>query len=392
LLGGGDLTFFEHAQMYFLATPGALAGLTSVDELDPYRVKLSGSGAIKLREQSKMIVPQGAYVGVESAGYWVETDPYGIDVTDINIMNATYITNLSLELYEQARLEIGSDSNPGGSFQVGNTTNRRLEEYPGATSAAVSFTLKLDGRDATIKMGPQSFLGFGVGMVSKPATAPDNWLVGRLYNVNAQSFNFLNGTFDHSMAHASDSAQSSVLAFASGSAAPSTSFNYFIQSNAHVLGGGNMVLVTTSDVTSTVAPTTHDEAGALSDDITAGILASDPMLYDPSKTALWTTVADTSRTLTSATPAAFFTVIEQNDYNDQSTKRATLSKIFAQSRAVTAGYVYNDGTSRIINRYENALIRSLNTIVDPTVLLECGAVGVSLDTTTIKPAFYAIRY
>ncbi len=114
-------------------------------------------------------------------------DVQGGDQGPRPIVNCSYITRLNLKFIDNAKILIGSDSDFGGALQVGNTTDQS------ENGGSIDFTLTigdlvLDSFGAGLVIGSQGFLGLGVGVVNKPSTtlvAPNNWLVGNLFNVNA---------------------------------------------------------------------------------------------------------------------------------------------------------------------------------------------------------------
>jgi hypothetical protein len=214
IMGGGTVVFNDNASMALervFDTP-LEAGL-SVSDLDSIRVKLIGNGTIVMNDASSFTIPNDTFFGVE-------TDP-----------TCTNITNINLILNNQARVEIGNDKIAGGAFQVGNTIS--------ATGASVNFNLTLNGISSVFQINRQGFLGFGVGMVNKASTFPNNWTVGCLANVGTITINILEGIFRHNQIFSGNSDLASLLAIGPANA---YTFN-FDPLVANILGGGNMVLI-----------------------------------------------------------------------------------------------------------------------------------------------------
>jgi hypothetical protein len=202
----------------------------SLVSTDTVRVHLVGSGRLEFNDCSSGIVPRDAFVGVEN---------------DLACVIAT--TDITLRLNDSATFKIGDPACriPGGAFQVGNTVELDQPEE------GVSFTLIVDGPEASFEIGEQGFLGLGVGIVSKGRVAPDAWLVGPTFNVTGINLQLSNGRFMHAQLYAGSDTRASLIAMCGG-AVPFGPFTYNISplfdttdgtllSNMSMLGGGNIV-------------------------------------------------------------------------------------------------------------------------------------------------------
>jgi hypothetical protein len=181
----------------------ALTGFENdLQNTNPYRVRLIGTGTLALTGSAQAFIPNGAIVGVET----LSTDSGDIATTD-----------LTLSIGASGKFHVGR-VNPieGGALQVGNVVDR-----PGHS---VSFSLELNGEDALFEVGPRGFLGAGVGFV-RPILydgvidiLPSQSLVNNTFNVSAINFLFLAGEFDVSRIYDADDPRSSVFAISADSA------------------------------------------------------------------------------------------------------------------------------------------------------------------------------
>ena len=375
LVPTGTLGMTDNSIMKFIQYAPEVSGGVAVTNTDAFRVKLSGTGTIRFSEAAQMIIPRGAFVGIESAGLLTVSDTQGIEQGPITVMDASYITDIALRFTESAKLFIGSAEDHGGALQVGNTTD--MDE-----SAAVTFSLELDGdsRDTMVNLDSQSFFGFGVGIINKPEAGPETWSVGRLYNVESISMFIDKGVFKHQQTYSTDVADinnnkyASIFAIAND---PAITYTVGLTAPSHILGGGNMVLIT-APLGTAVTPQVRTTTGALVGlNQTVGIMGSDAILTDTSKTVItpvWP--------ITAATAANFFAGMTVNDYALQMVTQATFARNYASY--VTAGYV--DGTT--IVRTPNAVIAgTTGRSTDPSSSLELGVVGLMLDAAGRTPSF-----
>jgi hypothetical protein len=214
VMGGGTLIFTDNAQLTFEnVLDSQLYSQSLPSNLDDIRVKFSGTGRILFNENAQMILLNQQFVGIE-------TDP-----------ECSLITSLTLELQDQAKVFIGSESQPGGAFQVGNTTDQE--------GACIDFTLLINGVGARFEINRQGFVGFGVGIADKGSRFPSDWLVNCLENVNSVVIDIQEGTFDHNQIRSSAADTAALLAIG-----PANSYSWtFDLVDSVILGGGNLVLL-----------------------------------------------------------------------------------------------------------------------------------------------------
>jgi hypothetical protein len=202
----------------------------SLTSTDTSRVHFVGEGSLEFVDCSAASLPRDAFVGVEN-----------------DLSCGILTTAVTVRLEDSAKFQIGDPAcrTPGGAFQVGNTTN--LEER-----GSVSFSLIVDGPEASFEIGQQGFLGLGVGVVNKGRLAPDFWLVAPTFNVNEVNLFLNNGRFAHTQLYAGSDERASLIAFCNSVGGAVQPFNYTIApifdttdgtllSNMSLLGGGNII-------------------------------------------------------------------------------------------------------------------------------------------------------
>lgn len=350
IMGGGRLRISENAKVIFQPyfNEGQPAG-TTLTSTNPFRVRWTGSGNFIMSENAKMIIERGAYVGIESAGYITESDTIGVDQTDDVVVNCSYITSQTWTIRDSAQILIGSETEFGGSLQVGNTMDLT------GSGARIDWQLELNGIGATIDTNSQGLLGLGVGVVDKPEDVPNTWLVDRTFNVENITIKLTQGTLRASQIYSGDNKLAGLIAFGRVG-----SFNFtFDNLNVDILGGGNMILLNQDGP---IVPTVLNTKTT-----TVGILSSTEMLTDLSKIGLF---------VNPFTPATLFNYLAVNEYNDQSTKLATIAQNTLGSPS--AGYI----DQGLIVRDSEFRIQGLNTVVDPSRSVEQGVVGMALDNAT----------
>ncbi len=244
------------------STPAALphnqfAPLTGfgagVANTDSFRIKLIGTGTFDFAESSRFFIPKNTFVGVETL-FELITDPAG-PTTTCQIP----VTNMNILVRDQALFEIGDNNTNGGTFQIGNTKDN--------IGHTISFTLTLNGPDAQFTIKPEGFVGFDVGIANKSLPDPNDWLVDTLFNVSNVTVNMIEGFFRHDRIFSGNdldtsdptklpSSNASLLAFGVGFD-PVPTYSFILpatnddsvleqQVDLNVLGGGNMVIVTSS--------------------------------------------------------------------------------------------------------------------------------------------------
>ncbi len=154
----------------------------------------------------------------------------------------------------------------------------------------------LDGDNANFTIGSRGFLGFGVGIerfdgvspLLRARACPINFvpnenIVNNLSNVNLITLELLNGRFEHDRIFSGNDTNASLVAV-SGSAGLIFHLDFEQsdenvdpvlgrESNFNMAGGGNMVLVLPGEVGG-LQPIVLDQAGSLSNLLSAGVMAS----------------------------------------------------------------------------------------------------------------------
>ena len=258
-LGGGVLELDDDSQIIFepIEVPGLVSGAT-VASTDDVRVKLVGTGTIRLKGASRLIAEDGAFVGVEAKSTYTPT------------------TNLKFVVEDAAKIQIGDHDSNGGVLQVGNTAL--------ISDSTVGAEFELNGPGAEIQIGKCGFMGLGTGIISKLTINPAGWAFGSLFDVTAVTLDTIQGKFIHD--RISDGDEASVLALSGATALKYTFTDSTDASNGNpftdsiVRGGGNLLLL---DNAVTSVTTTFTWSGADTDHST-GIMASGHALRDGAKT------------------------------------------------------------------------------------------------------------
>ncbi len=264
ILGGGTLLFSDQAEFYIEPVVAPVVG-TTLHSTDNARVVLSGLGTVQMTQAASMLVGVGAYFGVE-------TYP-----------TCTTNTNISFQLLNEARIEIGNAALPGGVFQVGDIDSN--------TGRSVSFQLFLQGSGATFNIDREGFFGLGVGIVNKPNTNPNDWLVTCLSNITTLSVLVEEGTFVHNKIFNGSDFNASLLAIGTQGL-----YTFLFNPLTSVIqGGGNMVKINCFQsgldvalravVPTSLTPTVSTFAGATGAFLVSGMMAGEYLLVDPSKGA-----------------------------------------------------------------------------------------------------------
>lgn len=215
VLGGGSIQFTDETQLSFerVLNENLITG-TDINALDNVRVKISGQGQIVMEEDALCQILQNSFVGIES------------------YPQCSLVTSITWLLNNQAKVQIGTDSRPGGAFQVGNTSCQN--------GASVDLTIILDGVGTVWEINRQGFMGLGVGMCDKASQIPNNWSVNCLENLALFVMNIEQGTFKHNQIRTGDVSTASLLAVG-----PSNAYSWtFDLTQAVILGGGNLVQIT----------------------------------------------------------------------------------------------------------------------------------------------------
>ncbi len=330
---------------------------TSVESTDRTRVSFIGSGRVTFKENAQFVIPRGALVGIESVGNGFT-----------NFYRA--YTNQSWALTDNAQFSIGSAAEYGGGFQIGNVFENLDDPNP-----LIDFTLILTGAGALLDLNSQGFLGLGVGIVNKPQSAPNTWLVGQLFDVNSVTLSIPEGTFQHNQIYSGDNKLAGLLAIKSSQDALTPPFYSvsFDEINADILGGGNMVLLSYLATDTNVVPLVQSVAGLTNEFIVADIISSKAALLDYPKFV--------QAPLVNVTGLELFNYLSMAEYTTQAGKTAT---IFRNALGeATIGFVLNNTGIDTIRRDPAGPIRGLNgTYVNPNNSLAIGAVGIAVDVST----------
>lgn len=320
ILGGGELFFTESAQITFEPT---LTENPATDRVKIYSACLpnvvagcNGPSHLTFKEGSRMFVPRGTVVGIETNGTGT-----GSTICNLGGNNQSWLVT------DDARIEIGNNQEYGGALQIGNTTSD-------TSGNIIDWVLTVSGQNATVLIEGEGFFGFAAGVTSKPDTAPDTWLVEPLLNVSNVSIVLQEGTFSNPTIFSGSSPNASLLAFGPVSGTYSFSFNRY---QSLVLGGGNMIVTTTNATPFTPAvDTVSTPSGIISPQgptYGAGILSSTAALLDASKTT------STANTVTfSGNAQTVFTALAMNSYNTQFSHTATVANTAQGQQSI--GYVY----------------------------------------------------
>ena len=300
LMNGVTLRFAGNACLR--AAPYSLAQQVFENEFsqdvivtDAFRVKLIGVGTIELADCSCFVIEPDAFVGVETLFEITVSDicqfvPTSTDSCDMMFTQTCEIpvTDITIAVEDSAQFVIGSQNCPtrsiatpavrqvtpaaqlGGSFQVGNTTDR-----PGHS---VSFTLLIDGACAQAVIRQEGFFGLNEGIVSKLGV-PSNWLIDVLFNVVDIVIDVEDGVFVHDRIFDTDSPNSSILAIGQ-SPDDAARFSLLVTNTGPgaVCGGGNVVLQPNTCVGPQHPIVRADNDVNTDSCLRVGILASTPML------------------------------------------------------------------------------------------------------------------
>lgn len=340
----GDQATSVFAPFTDSTTPNTTAGNTA--KIADARIRIVGQGQIWLNKSSSIGVNGNVFVGVE---------------TDSN----NPVTDLTISLQRQSRMEIGSETLPGGAFQVGNAVDR--------SGHSINFTLALNGPTATFHIDREGFLGLGAGIVNKNGKPNGNasvgnnpvidgdgavvlesisglpqfnpvtvlatpssdgdyaanlaalrsgvWRVQALNNVNAINVNLQNGIFEHKNITDGSSSAASLVAVG-----PAVAFNWRQASSGavSVRAGGNLMLVPAGSTQ--YSANIWDYAGLTPTGETYGIMASGQLVLDRNDVASTPYNGGAQFAFTSA--ADFFGLINYLPYNLQGTsspRRVNLS-------------------------------------------------------------------
>lgn len=372
VMGGGKFRIADEASVvfepFFDENLPVGSGLTATNN---FRVKWTGSGNFIMSENAQMYILRDAFVGIESAGLITQTSTSSV-IQTCTIENCSYITSQTWTLRDAARINIGSDTDFGGSLQIGNVTDLS------ANGANVDFRLEFNGSGSIVDVNSQGFLGLGVGVINKLEDAINTWTVAPTFNVSRIDLDLQLGTFRNAQTFDGDNKLAGLLAIGDVD-----QFNFVINKvNVDLLGGGNVVQI--------LAPTgvnVTNFSGAVSASQNVGIMVSSAMLLDASKlnvppSPVAPTVVGEEIRVLAVTPSIFFQYIIMPDFNVQSTHTATIFQ--GPTFLPIAGFV--NGT--LINRLEVerfvAIPNNPSTILNAT---NVGYIGLALDSQGENPQY-----
>ena len=362
------------------------------------RSTIVGVQTIELADNSVMSILNKQLVGIE-------TDPTAGITT----------TNVTFNITDSGRLEIGTPTTLGGALQVGNAYGKaNLLFDPTLLTNSVSATFEIDGPQATLQIGLQGFLGFGIGVDGNQTAVPNYWGLSSLANITAINLIFNQGFFDHNQIASSADPNAALLGI--GVSTPTALVNgllvltpipytFTINSDNFIIAGGANIGLFEQD--SLIHPTVLDIAGVVDpggirnqevivpdpnqffDDfygppngfygsttyylnkLTVGILSSSAMLSDPHKQPLPPV----------ATADQLFTYLMVNDYLVQGVKEAPIALL--DNQLFVDYLTQNSQMQEVINRPDVSAITPCNPL-DPSLnqskVLEQGVVGIKLAT------------
>lgn len=391
---GGELCFTDNASLSFSVLPNSAVPVgTTLTSYDFLRVKICGVGTIRFQEDSFVENYRGSFVGIENGGLAL-VDPVMPLPADNPL---AWNTNIKMIFEDASTYHLGSETDFGGVLQVGNTADL-TPVFPGAN---VSFTLMLNGYDASFEIDSQGLFGLGVGAVDKRDTEPDSFLVQPTFNISTFispsanpaaiargiNFNFQQGIFSHNRILPGGNTDASIMVFGTntpiipGSPTPFF-FNMPSPVNVEMLGGGNTALVVAP--AGPVNPIVDLDAGALDANRSAGIFISKRPLLE--KTALAGAVS----------APIIFAYLTALPFASQITKYAQLT----QNRLgnVTLGYVGPDAGPNSSIAFPTFYIHRWITrkiygqggaLSDPRTSLEIATVTYALNPSNM-PTAYAV--
>lgn len=187
---------------------------------DDVRIKLVGNGSIILQDNAQLIIQDDVLVGIE-------TSP------ELNITS----TNIGIEMYDAARITIGTDTDTGGVLQIGNRfTKARLKGDPSLQDHHIQASIIVDGPQAVLEVGKEGVLGIGVGVDGKDGINLNLSSATTLTNLDLFTLDLQQGTIIHNQAV--DGTQLSAALLLVG---PSVRYVMNLNPNSFLLGGSDAV-------------------------------------------------------------------------------------------------------------------------------------------------------
>ncbi len=355
--------------------------------------KIVGNATIELTGNAVMSINNKKVVGIETA-------------PDQGITH----TNITFNIRDSARLEIGNANTLGGGLQIGNTFGKsNLLFDPSLLKNTISCTFELNGPQATLQIGRQGFLGCGVGLNGNRTFLPNFWGVSSLANVASVNFKLIQGSFLHNQIASSLDPKSALFALGDCiDRAIAYTFTFDPQ-QVVISGGANLAQITLANL---LHPTVQDTAGSIppggaysvqvivpnpnnlfdlfygppfgfygsttyyTNTLKVGIFSSSLMLTDTQKAPL-------------PTPAnlnQLFQYLQVADYFSQGTKRAAIND---SDGTLTIAFTFpNNQGGEAIQRQTISLTEPCSPVsknFDVTKIVQEGAVGIKLVTVNGQP-------
>ena len=334
LFNGGHTTCTTIAEIpcyRFTTNLKLFSGKFSEAGSPPAMMIITGDMTIELTGNTVMSILDKALVTVE-------TD-HAAGVTE---------SNVTINILDSARLEIGNETTLGGGLQVGNRFSKaNLVFDPTRAQDIINFTLNINGPEATLQIGQQGYLGFGIGVFGNNTDVSNYWGLSSLTNVNTVTLSLTQGRFEHNQIASSLDESGSLFALG-----VSNEYIFSLNPDLFVIaGGGNLATITAANL---IHPTVQNAAGVVDpggirDQIvtnpattfdtfygppkgfyasqtysqnlmTVGILSSSLMLFDTNKMAL----------PNPATQQQFFNYLMVDPYTTQGRKRAPIAEVDGQ--------------------------------------------------------------
>jgi hypothetical protein len=390
----------------FLLFNGGHSSCTTTDELECYRfttnLKLfSGKFSEAGEEPSKMVI-----TGVHTIDLLDSSSMRILDKGLVAIETAheegITTTEVTINIKDAARLEIGTQDIVGGGLQVGNSHGKaNLLFDPSRVDDSIQFTLLVDGPEAVMQIGKRGYLGLGVGIDGNNTDVANYWGLSSLTNVDSVSLHFTQGRFEHNQIASSLEERGSLFALGASN-------GYFLTLNPDsfvISGGANFATMTEAN---RIHPTVQDNAGVIDpggirnrivknpdtpfDDfygaprgvyasftfsqnlMSVGLLSSSAMLFDVNKEPLESP----------ATQEQLFEFLSVANYFEQGRKRAPINELDGQ---LVVGYIIPQAdpqsSSGSINRFVVDTNDPCNPLSVPFLaakILKEGAVGIALAT------------
>ena len=287
-------------------------------------VKFSGNGNVVMNKGATLILPDNTFLGIE-------TNPDCGNFTDIQ-----------WTLNDQASFNVGTETEQGGSFQVGNRTN--------VEGSSINFELVVDGVNAVFQIRRQGLVSFGVGAVSTASQIPNQWTFEGLNNVNNVAITLLAGSFRHNQIFSGDTSNASLLVVG-----PAASYDFSFDVNQSlILGGGNLALVATNPIINPIfgLPVTNVNSSV------TGLMSSKDILRDGGVFPFPPLVG--LQTVSGLTPTALFNYLQiQTVAVYHASKAAIAYNLVTQP---TIAYVVNSA----INRFPIVTLLSVHLVDSPT--------------------------